>query len=523
MYSFRFLTLLPVFLAGTGFATVLLLPGQHSQAEPPTSPTPLGSQPPGPPFMDTTRESGLAALVADRYAESPRWWLSGLHLVDLDGDDRLDLFLSAHGGGGAVAALGDGKGKFTLAQGTYPGTEIHLAADVNEDGKADLTMTFQDGGGKWWLNRSKPGQLDFRPTKIERGTNTARRQALIDINRDGKLDWLRGTPQAVVFEFGDGRGGFANNSAKLPTGNKGRGESLCLPCDIDGDGFIDLLVEYGHYDSATGHSRYFRNDGKMNFTDMTREAGLPETALAIKGVGDVNRDGSLDLFVLEDRKPELYLNEGKGTFVKKESAFAGMEKARRPSYGSWGLAVLTDFDNDGTPDIIWNGRFFLWLLRGQGNGAFKYMTREWGIRDLSASSVDDGLCFGDIDGDGDLDVVGYSAIDRQRLISLYRNDLPKRNWLRVRPVGAAGNKSAAGAKVRLHAPGTTQLLAYEQVVIHDSQAAASYYALGETERHFGLGGRDVVDVSVEFYPSGKKVERKNVKANAVVTIREEAP
>jgi hypothetical protein len=108
----------------------------------------------------------------------------------------------------------------------------------------------------------------------------------------------------------------------------------------------------------------------------------------------------------------------------------------------------------------------------------------------------------------------------RRLFAVYRNDLPKQNWLRVRPIGPAGNKGASGAKIRLYEAGTDKLLAYEQVVIHDSQASMGYYGLAETERHFGLGQIDKVDVSVEFYPSGKKVLRKNVACDGVISIRE---
>src|SRR6185295_7544945 len=86
------------------------------------------NQPPPPKgktFTDITKQSGVAELIAQKYATNPKWWLSGLHLVDLDGDGKLDLFLSAHGGGGALAALNDGGGRFKLAPGNYPATEIH--------------------------------------------------------------------------------------------------------------------------------------------------------------------------------------------------------------------------------------------------------------------------------------------------------------------------------------------------------------------------------------------------------------
>ena len=99
-------------------------------------------------FTDITETSGIIRLVEDCYASNPKWWLSGLHLVDLDGDEDLDLFLSAHGRGDALAALNDGLGHFARATGEYPSSEIHLCYDSDEDGRVDLTMTYQDGGGR---------------------------------------------------------------------------------------------------------------------------------------------------------------------------------------------------------------------------------------------------------------------------------------------------------------------------------------------------------------------------------------
>lgn len=473
-------------------------------------------------FTDITQASGVAELVAKKYEQSPQWWLSGLHLVDLDADGKLDLFLSAHGGGGAVAALGDGAGRFTLAEGNHPATEIHLAYDVNEDDKVDLTMTFQDGGGKWWHNRSRPGRLDFAGTKVERGTNTARRQALIDIDRDGRVDWLRGAPSRIVVEKDRGGGDFAP-ARDIAVGNSGRAEVLCLPSDLNGDGFIDLLVEWGHYGTPASNSRVFLGDPQGNFADATKGCGLIETGLSIKGVGDVNRDGAPDLFVIENKAPEVYLNDGRGHFAKAAGALVGMERATRPAYASWGLAVVLDFDNDGLADILWNGRNFLWALRGTEGGRFEYMNKAWGIKDASAAAVDDGHCFGDIDADGDLDVIGYASISDKRRVAVYRNDLPQQHWLNVRPIGRPGNRGAAGAKIRLTEPNTGKLLWYEQVAIYDSQAAASYYSYAVTERHFGLGSRSAVDVSVEFYPSGVRVQQPGVQADRTITIAEPAP
>jgi len=168
-----------------------------------------------------------------------------------------------------------------------------------------------------------------------------------------------------------------------------------------------------------------------------------------------------------------------------------------------------------------NGKYYLMLLRGTGGGNFVYMNDAWGITDVCPCSIDGGLAFGDIDDDGDLDIAGYANLSEPYLVRLYRNDNPARNWLRVRPIGSPGNRGAAGAKIRLYASGTQQLVGYESVAIYCFQAASSYYGRQVTERHFGLGSRASVDVEVEFYPSGRVVRRAGVNANEVIEIAEE--
>lgn len=458
---------------------------------------------PNSPFTDITHDTGVDQLLTDKYKADPKWWLSGVDLVDLDGDGHLDLFLGSHGGGKALAALNDGKGHFAPAPGVYPDREIYLAADINEDGKLDLLVTHNDGAGRWWINQSEKGTLSFRKTEV--GADRARANAWIDFNRDGRVDWLHEDDTGVAFMKGDGKGAFFDGpSIKI---GKMKNETNMIPVDLNGDGFIDVIVHWGRYEFEKGKSRIYLNDGHGNFTDSTKQCGLSEDNLAIKGVGDLNQDGSTDLLVLEDKRPVLYFNDGKGHFAKRPEALAGMEAARMPSYASWGMAVMTDFDNDGVPDILWNGRNFLWVLHGLGGGKFEYANKKWGIDDTASATVDDGLCFGDLDVDGDLDIIGYTGnIDGQRRLKVYRNDLPTQNHLLLRLTGAAGNRGAAGAKIRVTENG--KLLWYEQVLNVGSQSAHSYYLTPITERHIGLGTRKSADVSVEFYPSGKVVEQK---------------
>jgi hypothetical protein len=476
------------------------------------------------PFTNVTTSSGVGGIVTQQYQQNPNWWLSGEHLVDLDGDGDLDLFFDSHGGGNGIVALNDGHGVFTRATtGTFPTTEVHEMVDINGDGKVDLATTFQDGGGQWWINNSTPGNINFTATNVTRAGNTSRSQVLIDFNGDGRVDWLRSAPPGLVVDFGNGAGGFTENSLTFSiSGTDSNDNASFLPADFDDDGDVDLLVlTGGNYDGTVGKTAYWRNNGNLTFTDITATVGIPLNGTMVKGIGDFDQDGDADFIATENKTmpPVIYLNDGHGVFAKKTGAISGVG-AGSLDYSFWGTAISTDVDNDGVADIVMAGKYYLKVLRGTGGGNFTYINDTWGILDTAAMSVDDGLCFGDIDGDGDLDIIGYNQTFPTRTLNVYRNDLPAKNWLNVRTVGLAGNSGAAGAKISVYAAGTNQLLWYEQVAQYDFQVATSYYGRAQTERHFGLGSRSTVDVVVEFPQSGHVTRINGVAANQTINVLE---
>jgi hypothetical protein len=489
----------------------------------------VGSRPADPAFRDITKESGIEEGLTRHLREFPKVWLSGLTLVDLDGDGALDLHVGSHSGPAnpALAFRNDGKGHFTridpkpsIPRGPrageplpYPGGEIRLSWDINEDGKLDLLCSWHDGGGALYLNESTPDAWSFRRSDLM--DPFSRATAVGDLNGDGVVDYVAGHDRSdqLTVLLGKKGGGF-EKAAPIPA----LLESGAILVDLDGDGKLDLVLSQRGYHPA--RRKILHNDGGMKFTPVTVESGLDEAGGSIHGVGDLNGDGFPDLVCLEGKTFVVYLNDGKGHFKPKPDALRGQERVRnKPHEANWGGMVVTDLDNDGIPDLLINGRNFLHVYRGLGDGAFEYANDLWGIPDGAWSAVDEGLCFGDVDGDGRLDLVvcAKGPEGQEKGIALLHNELPQRHWIRVRLVGREGNRCAAGAKIVVAAE---KPLWQEQVALWGRQSFHSYYAAAATERHYGLGDRETVDVRVTFNPSGKTVEKKAVKADSVVLVEE---
>jgi len=207
--------------------------------------------------------------------------------------------------------------------------------------------------------------------------------------------------------------------------------------DYDGDGQPDIFFANGCNMSTIGKTdpgysdRLFRNNGDGTFTDVTEKAGLVGRGFDIGvAVGDYDNDGHPDLFIAGVHGNALYHNNGNGTFTD-ATAIAGLDRSVDPEYGPiWSTAAAwVDVNNDGLLDLFvvnylqWHyesisrcvvdvapqychPRYYKGmpnqLFLNLGNGKFKDVSQEWGVRENVGKGMGAGVADFDLDGKPDL-------------------------------------------------------------------------------------------------------------------------
>jgi hypothetical protein len=458
---------------------------------------PAGPKGPALHFTDVTEDSRIDV----------RGYGMGAATGDIDNDGCVDLYVTKLGSNQLLRNNCDGTfSDITATSRTAdPGWSVSAAfVDIDRDGWLDLFV------GQY-LNYSiaanvvcysVSGQRDYCPPNAYR----PRPSHLFRNNHDGTFSDITASA-GMSAEFGPALG--------------------IATADFNRDGWIDLYVAN---DGAPNQlwinqrNRTFRNTALLAGAAVSAEGRL-KASMGVDA-GDFDGDGDEDIFVgeLTGQGADLYVNDGSGVFVE-SSAPAGIRLRTLP-FTAFGAAWL-DADNDGLLDLaIANGavthtaealaaneRFRLQqrkqLFRNVGKGRFEEITSRAG-KAFTTEDVGRGAAFGDLDNDGDTDIV--VATDNGPVRVLINEIGSRSHWIGLRLV--AMRRDALGARVTISRPGSAPLS-------RRARADGSYGSANDPRVLVGLGttGAGALDVEVSW-PSGRGERWSGVPVDRYTTLTE---
>jgi hypothetical protein len=454
-------------------------------------------------FEDVTEKAGVGY---------PGWGM-GVASGDYDNDGWGDLYVTCFGPN--VLYRNNGNGTFS---------DVTAKAAVG-DPRWSAGAAFADYDNDGWLDLFVSNYVDVRLDALPAfgGGKYCHFQGLpVQCGPRG----LPGSGDSLYRNNGDGT--FTDVSAKAgvsdPAGRFGLGVAWN---DFNGDRSPDLFVA-----NDVGPNFLYRNNGDGTFTDVALQAGVAfsedgkEQASMGVAIGDLGNTGRFSIFVtnFSDEYNALYRQEK--DFLFSDASFASQTaRASLPMVG-WGTHFF-DYDNDGWLDLlVVNGHVYpqverarlatsyrqrKLLYRNNRNGTFTETTTSAGAA-LMEPAVSRGSAAGDLDNDGDLDIV-VNNLDGAP--SVLRNDGGNRQaFLIVDLEGRSGNRSAIGARVTVRAGDLVQHA--------ERRSGGSYLSHNDVRLHFGLDSRKRVESLEIRWPDGRVQQFPDVPVNAFIKVTEGA-
>jgi hypothetical protein len=422
---------------------------------------------------------------------------------DYDNDGDEDLFVTSFGANVLYRNEGDG----TFRDVTSPGLDdprwSTSASFLDYDGDGDLDLFFTN-----YVDFSlRNNKACFDPT--------------------GARDYCAPTVYRPVPDrlFRNESGKFVDVSQAAGLG-RAYGNGLGVTCaDFNGDGRIDIYVA----NDGTANQLWMNNgDGTFSEEALMAGAAYDADGAAEAGMGvsagDFDEDGDEDLFLTHLKKETntLYVNSGRAQFRDQTDRY-GLGAVSIP-YTGFGMQWF-DYDLDGRLDLfVANGAVTIEeRLRGQPypfqqrnllfrlaeSGTFQDVTASAGPA-FSLEEVSRGAAFGDLDNDGDVDIVVTNNNGPARLL-LNEADARK-HWVRARLTGVEANRDAIGARVALLRVGKAPK--WGRVYTDGSYLSAS-----ELTVTFGLGRETSVEGIGVVWPGGGR-ERFPAEVDRVNVLRQ---
>jgi enediyne biosynthesis protein E4 len=450
-------------------------------------------------FSDVTERAALSGAAQNRYG-------MGVAVGDYDNDGFPDLYVTNYGGNTLYRNRGDGTFADVTGSAGVGASGWSASAgffDADNDGDLDLFVTryvewaFQTNG---YCGEKKPGYRAYcHPDNYDPVTNILYRN--------------------------NGDGTFTDVSARAGITEAGKGLGVAF-ADYDHDGYVDVYVA-----NDSVQSFLYRNNGNGTFEEkgLLVGVGFNEDGKTFAGMGvdfaDYDNDGRPDIVVtdLSNERYRLFRQGGDGSY-QDVTGGSGVGAATL-LFSGWSTRFF-DYDNDGWKDLFVaqghvmdtiektspNLRYLQppLLLRNE-SGRFSRVSPGEAFRGDWAGR---GAAFGDLDDDGDVDVV-VSNVGQRALV--LRNDGGNRShWLGIRTVGKRSNRDGVGCRVKVVSEsGSTQHFTVS--------TAVGYLSASDKQLRVGLG-RSATATLVEIrWPSGAVQKLENVASGQTLNAIEPAP
>ena len=455
---------------------------------------------------------GTFTDVAEKAGVGYPCWAMGASVGDYNNDGWPDLLVTWVSG--VVLYRNNGDGTFT---------DVTKISGLGSDSGWATGSAFGDYDGDGWVDLFISHYVDFHLDDLPVfGSNKSCKYLGLDVQCGPR--GLKGSPDNLYHNNGDGT--FTDVSKKAGVEDPERRYGLtAIWSDFDNDGKLDLFV------TNDGQANYlYKGDGNGKFEDVALTSGVAanedgfEQANMGVALGDYMHSGRMSLLLshCDNEYAALYRNEGGMNFADVSIA-SGIARGTQ-GYVGWGDAFV-DFANSGWEDFfLTNGHVYpqvdnahratrylepKLLFLNQRDGMFRNISRQVGEA-LQVEQVSRGLAIGDLFNDGRMEVVVENLVGQPMI--LRPEGGPQNHWISLQLEGVKSNRLALNARVRATAGDLVQL--------GEVLSGGSYLSQHDLRIHFGLGSHERLDRAEVLWPDGKKETLTNLSADRFYVVRE---